>query len=164
MSDKNDLSHYIPKRLDDTGKFLFWDKDVAFIALAGVLLGLAIDFPIMGLLFGMVASFYYSKLKGTGGFCRTCLVKVEQGSEKDPRPMPKLVPSCKTTVMNGMVVRNSTSSEVIEARAGVVEFLLKNQDGQKYQEKIIRKDTFFFLMIFWQVIIKVAIALLLYIF
>ncbi len=42
MSDKNDLSHYIPKRLDDTGKFLFWDKDVAFIALAGVLLGMAI--------------------------------------------------------------------------------------------------------------------------
>ncbi len=69
---------------------------------------------------------YYSKLKGTGGFCRTCLVKVEQGSEKDPRPMPKLVPSCKTTVMNGMVVRNQTSPEVIEARAGVVEFLLKN--------------------------------------
>lgn len=64
MSDKNDLSHYIPKRLDDTGKFLFWDKDVAFIALAGVLLGLAIDFPIMGLLFGIVAAFYYGKLKG----------------------------------------------------------------------------------------------------
>jgi NADH-quinone oxidoreductase subunit G len=69
---------------------------------------------------------YYSKLKGTGGFCRTCLVKVEQGSEKDPRPMPKLVPSCKTTVMDGMVVRNSTSPEVLEARAGVVEMLLIN--------------------------------------
>ncbi len=69
---------------------------------------------------------YYSKLKGTGGFCRSCLVKVEQGSEKDPRPMPKLVPSCKTTVMDGMVVRNRTSPEVVEARAGVVEFLLKN--------------------------------------
>ena len=69
---------------------------------------------------------YYSKLKGTGGFCRTCLVKVEQGSEKDPRPMPKLVPSCKTNVMDGMVVRNATSPEVIEARAGVVEFLLIN--------------------------------------
>ncbi len=69
---------------------------------------------------------YYSKLKGTGGFCRSCLVKVEQGSEKDPRPMPKLVPSCKTNVMDGMVVRNKTSPEVLEARAGVVEFLLKN--------------------------------------
>ncbi len=69
---------------------------------------------------------YYSKLKGTGGFCRTCLVKVEAGSAKDPRPMPKLVPSCKTTVMDGMVVRNKTSPEVKEARAGVVEFLLIN--------------------------------------
>jgi NADH-quinone oxidoreductase subunit G len=69
---------------------------------------------------------YYSKLKGTGGYCRTCLVKVEQGSAKDPRPMPKLVPSCKTNVMDGMVVRNSTSPEVMEARAGVVELLLIN--------------------------------------
>lgn len=69
---------------------------------------------------------YYSKLKETGGFCRSCLVKVEKGSEKDPRPMPKLVPSCKTTVMDGMEVRNNTSPEVVEARAGVVEFLLKN--------------------------------------
>ncbi len=69
---------------------------------------------------------YHSKVKGTGGFCRTCLVKVEQGSEKDPRPMPKLVPSCKTNVMDGMVVRNKTSPEVQEARAGVVEMLLIN--------------------------------------
>lgn len=69
---------------------------------------------------------YYSSLKGSGGYCRTCIVKVEQGSAKDPRPMPKLVPSCRTTVMDGMVVRNETSPEVIEARAGVVEFLLVN--------------------------------------
>src|SRR5580692_9792304 len=32
---------------------------------------------------------YYSKLKTTGGYCRTCMVKVVQGSAKDPRPMPK---------------------------------------------------------------------------
>jgi NADH-quinone oxidoreductase subunit G len=69
---------------------------------------------------------YYSKLKGSGGKCRTCLVKVTQGSEKDPRPMPKLVPSCLTTVMDGMVVENSISAEVQEARNGVVEFLLIN--------------------------------------
>ncbi|KAF5308755.1 hypothetical protein FQR65_LT17978 [Abscondita terminalis] len=36
---------------------------------------------------------YYSKLEGSGGKCRTCLVKVSKGSEKDPRPMPKLVAS-----------------------------------------------------------------------
>lgn len=69
---------------------------------------------------------YYSKLKTTGGYCRTCIVKVEQGSEKDPRPMPKPVPSCRTTVMDGMVVRNKTSVDLLEARAGVVEFLLIN--------------------------------------
>lgn len=69
---------------------------------------------------------YYSKLKTTGGYCRTCIVKVEKGSEKDPRPMPKPVASCRTAVMDGMVVVNTTSEEVLEARAGVVEFLLIN--------------------------------------
>jgi len=69
---------------------------------------------------------YHSKLKTTGGYCRTCIVKVEQGSAKDPRPMPKPVASCRTTVMDGMVVRNITSPENLEARAGVVEFLLLN--------------------------------------
>ncbi|WP_207429195.1 2Fe-2S iron-sulfur cluster-binding protein [Pedobacter sp. SYSU D00535] len=69
---------------------------------------------------------YYSKLQGSGGKCRTCLVKVSKGSEKDPRPMPKLVASCRTTVMDGMEVQNITSPEVIEARKGVVEMLLIN--------------------------------------
>src|SRR3979409_2316138 len=66
---------------------------------------------------------YYSKLQGSGGKCRTCLVEVSKGSEKDPRPMPKLVASCRTTVMDGMEVKNITSPEVIEARKGVVEML-----------------------------------------
>ena len=69
---------------------------------------------------------YYSKLEGSGGKCRTCLVKVSKGSDKDPRPMPKLVASCRTTVMDGMDVQNITSPEVIEARKGVVEILLIN--------------------------------------
>jgi NADH-quinone oxidoreductase subunit G len=69
---------------------------------------------------------YYSKLKDSGGKCRTCLVKVTKGSEKDPRPMPKLVASCRTPVQDGMVVQNSTSQEVIETRNGIVEMLLIN--------------------------------------
>ncbi|HZY38521.1 MAG TPA: 2Fe-2S iron-sulfur cluster-binding protein [Mucilaginibacter sp.] len=69
---------------------------------------------------------YYSKLKDSGGKCRTCLVKVSKGSEKDPRPMPKLVASCRTTVMDGMEVQNITSPEVIEMRKGIVEMLLIN--------------------------------------
>lgn len=69
---------------------------------------------------------YYSTLKNSGGKCRVCLVKVAQGSAKDPRPMPKLVASCRTPVMDGMVVQGITSAEVLEARKGVVEFLLLN--------------------------------------
>lgn len=69
---------------------------------------------------------YYSKLEGSGGKCRTCLVKVSKGSEKDPRPMPKLVASCRTSVMDGMEVQNITSNEVVQARKGVVEMLLIN--------------------------------------
>ena len=69
---------------------------------------------------------YYSKLKTSGGYCRSCLVEVTKGSEKDPRPMPKLVASCRTAVMDGMVVGNTTSIKVKEARASVVEFLLLN--------------------------------------
>jgi NADH-quinone oxidoreductase subunit G len=69
---------------------------------------------------------YYSKLEGSGGKCRTCLVEIAAGSAKDPRPMPKLQASCRTGVMDGMVVKNITSEKVTEARAGVVEMLLIN--------------------------------------
>jgi len=69
---------------------------------------------------------YYTKLEGSGGYCRSCLVKVAQGSAKDPRPMPKLVPSCRTTVQDGMVVQNITSPEVMDNRRAITEFLLIN--------------------------------------
>ena len=55
---------------------------------------------------------YYSKLKNTGGYCRTCMVKVAVGSTADPRPMPKLVASCRTNVMDGMIVENITNPTV----------------------------------------------------
>jgi NADH-quinone oxidoreductase subunit G len=69
---------------------------------------------------------YYTSLKGSGGKCRTCLVKVAESSAKDPRPMPKLVASCSTPVQDGMVVQNNTSPEVLESRKAIVEFLLIN--------------------------------------
>lgn len=69
---------------------------------------------------------YHSKLKTSGGYCRTCIVNVSKGSEKDPRPMPKPVASCRTTIMDGMEVENLTSPDLLEARRGVVEFLLIN--------------------------------------
>ncbi|MBB1149077.1 MULTISPECIES: 2Fe-2S iron-sulfur cluster-binding protein [unclassified Myroides] len=69
---------------------------------------------------------YYSKLEGTGGKCRACLVEVSKGSEADPRPMPKLMASCKTGVMDGMEVKSISSPRVLEARKAVTEFLLIN--------------------------------------
>lgn len=69
---------------------------------------------------------YYEPLKASGGKCRACLVKVTAGSEKDPRPMPKLVPSCITQIQEGMVVENTINEQVLEARKGIVEFLLLN--------------------------------------
>ncbi len=69
---------------------------------------------------------YYSTLKGSGGKCRACLVKVTKGSEKDPRPMPKLVASCITPVQDGMEIQNTLSPDVLEIRKGIVEFLLIN--------------------------------------
>lgn len=69
---------------------------------------------------------FYKPLKGSGGKCRACLVKVTAGSEKDPRPMPKLVASCITPVQDGMVVENTVNQEVLDTRKAIVEFLLLN--------------------------------------
>jgi len=69
---------------------------------------------------------YYSKLDVSGGYCRTCIVRVTKGSAANPNPMPKPVASCRTEVMDGMVVENFTSEQVLSDRKGVVEFLLLN--------------------------------------
>lgn len=69
---------------------------------------------------------YYQPLKGSGGKCRACLVKVTKGSERDPRPMPKLVASCITPVQDGMEVENTTNADVLSVRKSIVEFLLLN--------------------------------------
>src|SRR5690554_6037646 len=69
---------------------------------------------------------YYSKLENTGGNCRACLVEVSKGSDADPRPMPKVMPSCKTGVMDGLEVRSINYESAWEARKAVTEFLLIN--------------------------------------
>src|SRR6185436_1296109 len=51
------------------------------------------------------------------GSCRVCIVKIEK--------MPKLQTSCSTVCAEGMVVSTRTP-EVVEARAGIFEFLLIN--------------------------------------
>lgn len=69
---------------------------------------------------------YYTKLEGSGGYCRTCIVRVSKASANNPNPMPKPVASCRTMVEDGMEVENYQSPEILEARKGVVEFLLAN--------------------------------------
>jgi NADH-quinone oxidoreductase subunit G len=54
---------------------------------------------------------------GVDGSCRVCIVKIEK--------MPKLQTSCSTACTDGMVVHTQTP-DVVEARAGVFEFLLIN--------------------------------------
>jgi NADH-quinone oxidoreductase subunit G len=54
---------------------------------------------------------------GVDGSCRVCIVKIEK--------MPKLQTSCSTVCTDGMVVQTETP-DVVEARAGVFEFLLIN--------------------------------------
>jgi NADH-quinone oxidoreductase subunit G len=51
------------------------------------------------------------------GSCRVCIVKIEK--------MPKLQTSCSTVCTDGMVV-HTQAPDVVEARAGVFEFLLVN--------------------------------------
>jgi NADH-quinone oxidoreductase subunit G len=51
------------------------------------------------------------------GSCRVCLVKIEK--------MAKLQTACSTTCMDGMVV-STDAPDVVQARAGVFEFLLVN--------------------------------------
>ena len=62
---------------------------------------------------------YYCYHPGLGvdGSCRVCVVKIEK--------MPKLQTSCSTTCTDGMVVSTS-EPDVVQARAGVLEFLLVN--------------------------------------
>ncbi|HEY2775325.1 MAG TPA: 2Fe-2S iron-sulfur cluster-binding protein [Candidatus Binatia bacterium] len=59
------------------------------------------------------------------GNCRMCLVDIRAMSTKQPNPLPKLQIGCNTTVQDGMVVE-SNNPRVIEARQGVLEFLLIN--------------------------------------
>jgi len=67
---------------------------------------------------GISVPFYcYHPGIGIDGSCRVCIVKIEK--------MPKLQTSCSTVCADGMVVSTRTP-DVVEARAGVFEFLLIN--------------------------------------
>lgn len=61
----DDLQYYIPRRLDDPMKLLWWDFDVASFTLAGVMVGIWVGglwtFLFVGL--GLLASWGFSQLK-----------------------------------------------------------------------------------------------------
>lgn len=65
----------------------------------------------------LVPHYCYHPGLPVAGACRMCLVEVEK--------MPKLAPACATTVMEGQVV-HVHSPKALEARKGVLEFLLIN--------------------------------------
>ena len=59
MSD--DLSHYVPSRLDDPEKFLFFRKDVAAIGLTGTLGGVLLNHTLLGLVAGVAIAALWQK-------------------------------------------------------------------------------------------------------
>lgn len=63
MNELSNLAHYIPRHLDDRQKFLFWEIDVAIIALIIASIGIYISFPISGIAAGIAIAYLYSKLK-----------------------------------------------------------------------------------------------------
>lgn len=63
MSEESRLSHYVPRRLDDGAKFLFWSMDIAAIGLMGILVGVGTDLPYLGLALGILGAYWYGKLK-----------------------------------------------------------------------------------------------------
>jgi NADH-quinone oxidoreductase subunit G len=64
-----------------------------------------------------VPYYCYHPALGVDGSCRVCIVKIEK--------MPKLQTACSTICADGMNVQTGTP-DVVEARAGVFEFLLIN--------------------------------------
>lgn len=65
----------------------------------------------------LIPHYCYHPSLPVAGVCRMCLVEVEK--------FPKLAPACATTMMDGQVV-HVYSPKALEARKGVLEFLLIN--------------------------------------
>jgi conjugal transfer pilus assembly protein TraL len=56
--------HYlIPQRLDEPPKYLWWDFDVAILAMGAFVLGIVSDNFLMFTTFGIIAAGAYQKLK-----------------------------------------------------------------------------------------------------
>ncbi len=58
-----DDKYYIPARLDDVGRFLWWDFDVAMLAMGSFVIGMVIGFPLSASVLGLVLASIYQKSK-----------------------------------------------------------------------------------------------------
>lgn len=63
MAQDNPLTHYIPRRLDDTPKFLMWDFDIAAVALFGFVVGVISGFLFTSAAGGIALAALLSKAK-----------------------------------------------------------------------------------------------------
>lgn len=94
---EEDFAHVIPRSLDEAGKFLFWDLDVAGVAILGVLLGLGVNFPASGLLLGIGAAALYARFKrGNHGGMATHFMYWATGL-----PVPRDLPASHLRQLNG---------------------------------------------------------------
>ena len=59
----DDIKYQIPRRLDEVPKFLFWDVDIAIVAIIGAYIGIWVGHFAYGLGFGIVMATIYSRTK-----------------------------------------------------------------------------------------------------
>lgn len=63
MASDGHEKYLIPHRLDDPPKFLWWDFDVALVAMGALVLGIACDQPVSSAVVGLLIASAYQKVK-----------------------------------------------------------------------------------------------------
>jgi len=63
MSQDDQLRNYVPRRLNDKPKFLFWHLDIAVIGLVGIVFGVYAGLGLGGLVLGVGMAAGWSRLK-----------------------------------------------------------------------------------------------------
>lgn len=63
MDNKADRKYINPQRLDDPPRFLWWDFDVALLAMGCLLIGILVNMPTTSGVIGCMVAMSYQKLK-----------------------------------------------------------------------------------------------------
>lgn len=63
MSADEDYAHYVPRHLDDAGKFLFFEKDVGMVFILVLMGGVMAGYQIIGLIVACIVSFQINKVR-----------------------------------------------------------------------------------------------------